>query len=247
MLHRLTPARTEARNFGDVHERIVIAPHHPDRLRWPAHDGTDASARATQTRLWNVFRTLELLPPAFWLRRLHARLAGEALGAAPQTVRISLWKPMPMPPALCVDGARPDAIADVSIETERAVWTLACARHGDTRLLSDDARFAALVDAGAWLAGTRAHYAGTIEDDGAAVSVGAVLGARYSRSSRSAALRSGDPYSPPDAAASAGVLRWGDLAAILRECADSNALSGIEQALARNVVEPLERAGFRSS
>jgi hypothetical protein len=43
------------------------------------------------------------------------------------------------------------------------------------------------------------------------------------------------------------VLRWGDLAAILRECADSNALSGIEQALARNVVKPLERAGFGSS
>lgn len=246
MLQRLTSAGTEVRDHDDVRERIVIAPHHPDRLRWPALDAAAAAARAPQTRLWNVFRTLELLPPAFWLRRLHARLAGEAFGAAPQTVRISLWKPMPMPPALCVDGARPDAIADVSIETERAVWTLTCARRGDTGLLSDDGRFAALVEAGTWLAGTRAHYAGTIEDDGAAVSVGTVLGARYSRSSRSASLRSSDPHAPSGAAASAGALRWSDLAAILRECAESTALSGIEGALARNAADWLERAGIRA-
>jgi hypothetical protein len=246
MLHRLTSTGTEARGVSEVRERIVIAPHHPDRLRWPSPDGSAATRAAIQTRLWNVFRTLELLPPAFWLRRLQARLAGDAPGAAPQTVRVSLWKPLPMPPALCVDGARPDAIADVSIETERAVWTLACVHAGDTRLLSDDARFAALVDAGAWLAGTRAHYIGTIEDDGAGVSVGAVLGTRYSRSSRSASLRSADPRAAA-AGSTAGVVHWGDLAAILRECAGSDALAPIEGALARNALDWLDRAGMPAS
>ena len=55
-------------------EQIVIAPH-PDRLRRPAvRPGTVEKDRFHQTLLWNTFRTLELLPPAFWLRRLQARL-----------------------------------------------------------------------------------------------------------------------------------------------------------------------------
>jgi hypothetical protein len=55
-----------------VREQIVITPHHPDSLRRPSRRlGVVEDDRFRQTLLWNVFRTLELLPPAFWLRRLE--------------------------------------------------------------------------------------------------------------------------------------------------------------------------------
>ena len=60
---------------GPVRELLVIAPHHPDHLCRPApRPEAVENERFRQTILWNVFRTLELLPPAFWLRRLQARL-----------------------------------------------------------------------------------------------------------------------------------------------------------------------------
>src|SRR5687767_11528510 len=59
-----------------VSRRLVVWPHHPDMLQRPAANG--AELPVTQALTWNVFRTLELMPPAFWLRRLNA-----ALGLAP--------------------------------------------------------------------------------------------------------------------------------------------------------------------
>ena len=52
--------------------RFVVWPHHPDMLRRPTTDGVEWSA--TQALTWNIFRTAELFPPAFWLRRLNASL-----------------------------------------------------------------------------------------------------------------------------------------------------------------------------
>src|SRR5688572_7246808 len=90
-------------------DRLVIAPYHPDRLRRPsASPGAIDDERFGQTFAWNVFRTLELLPPAFWLRRLQARLHIEWFRAAPETVRVQLWPVLSLPPAHHLDGARPD-------------------------------------------------------------------------------------------------------------------------------------------
>ena len=70
MLRAAPSSPTEA-----VRDQIVIAPHHQDSLRRPSPRlGAIGHDRFRQTLLWNVFRTFELLPPAFWLRRLQARL-----------------------------------------------------------------------------------------------------------------------------------------------------------------------------
>src|SRR5690348_8761883 len=108
--------------------QFVIAPHHPDRLRRPLpRAGVVERERFHQSLVWNVFRTLELLPPAFWLRRLHVRLAGAALLPAPQVVSVHLWQPLQLPAVLRLDGARADVVVDVVIETEHAIWTLVAA------------------------------------------------------------------------------------------------------------------------
>jgi hypothetical protein len=50
----LTPA------IQTIREQIVIAAHHPDRLRWPpVRPGAAEDDRYRQTLLWNTFPTFE--------------------------------------------------------------------------------------------------------------------------------------------------------------------------------------------
>jgi hypothetical protein len=224
---------------ADVHNQFVIAPHHPDRLRRPAvAPSRAADERFRQAFLWNVFRTFELLTPAFWLRRLHARLLRDSNGAAPHIVRIRLWEPLPAPPGQCIDGARPDTLVDVVIETEHSVLTLMVADAGDAWGAADD-RAARIVDAGSWFAGSRDHYFGVLDGSRTAPSVGALLKNRYERSSFSARLRSACPARAQ--LKGVGVIEPQDLAAILHDCAESDSLSDIERALAQHAVDWIAR------
>ena len=52
--------------LGSKRDRLVVDPHHPDQLRRPASRPGALHADSLEHALtWNVFRTLELLPPAF--------------------------------------------------------------------------------------------------------------------------------------------------------------------------------------
>jgi len=212
-------------------DHLVITPHHPDRLRRPATSLEDERFR--QALIWNVFRTLELVAPSFWLRRLHMRLTGDTCPAPPQLVQVRLWQPLPLPPSQRLDGARPEVTVDVLIETEHAVWTLAVAGQRG-QWLEDDDRAAHVIDAAAWESGPRDHYFGVIETDTTSASVGRILIERYSRSRDSAELRSFTRGRATPPLSAFGVVRWTDLAAILRDCGEAPGLSMIERALAQN-------------
>jgi hypothetical protein len=220
-------------------ERFVIAPHHPHRLRRPAVSPSHAAEdRFRHALVWNVFRTLELVTPSFWLRRLHVRLTGEPSPVPPQIVSVRLWQPLPLPPIQRIDGERPDAVVDVIIETEHAVWSLiAPSTRAD---LADGGRAAAIVDAGTWFAGARPHYCGTLEWQ---PSLGSVLQARYGRSRDSARLQSASRGPALPGRAQWGTIRWPDLAGLLRDCSLASALPPIERALAGNALDWLTRAG----
>ena len=242
LLAAMIDARSERMMFStllrpptsDIPYQLVIAPHHPDRLGRPAaRPGTIDRERFLQAVTWNVFRTLELLPPTFWLRRFQARLTGDPSVMAAQLLRVSLWRPMPLPPIQRIDGARTDVVADVLIETEHAVWTLIATGQDDH---VDDERIAQLIDAGAWLAGARQYYCGVIEADTTTDSIGRIVETRYSRSRHSVGLRSATHGPSRPTLAGLGAIRWADLAAILQECHDADSLSAVERALAHNAV-----------
>ncbi len=231
-----------ARMRRDDRDLFVIAAHHPDRLRRPAASpGAVLEERVEQALAWNIFRTLELVSPSFWLRRLHIRLTGEPSVVPPQIVRVALWQKLPLPPIQRIDGDRPDVVADVVIETEHAVWTLVM--ESTTKGLADGDLAASLVDAGAWFAGARQHYCGLIASSTRRGSVGSILRRRYARSRDSALLRSATrgPAAPIDA--QWGAIGWPELAALLLDCDMAATLPPIERALARNALEWLTRAG----
>jgi hypothetical protein len=240
MIDTLAPAAAATA----VRKDLLVTAHHPDRVRWPPADpralGADISEQA---KLWNVFRALELVSPAFWLRRLHARLTGAPLAPAPQIVQVALWRELMIPPALCLDGAQPPAMIDVWIETEQTVWALllasriASSRADETPAADAVAR---AMDASAWHAGGRDPYVGIIEGTN---DIGSRIAARYLRSARSTHMRSAQPPHGRVDARPPGVLHWRDLAEILADCAHAPVLSPLERIVAGHAGRWLEQAG----
>jgi hypothetical protein len=245
---RLECGSTGRATVEDVYGDIVIVPHHPDRLRRPSPGaGAHDEEHFIHALTWNVFRTLELLPPAFWLRRLHACLSGDAPGAAAQTVDVTLWRELLLPPARRIDGARPAIVADVVIETEYAVWAFLTATAWDTRWFEGDPGqadiSARMIAAASWLAGTRDCHIGLIQSiRGDAASERAAV-QRYSRSSDSLRLRAGSGPGSLRNVRGAGLLRWSQLATVLQDCAQAAVLTDIERALALNAVSWLAEVG----
>jgi hypothetical protein len=227
----------------DVRKQFVIAPHHPDRMRRPL-PGVIAAADDSfrQTLTWNVFRTLELIAPAFWLRRFQLRLNGEASLVPPQIISVRLWHALPLPPIQRIDGGRSDVVIDAVIETEHDLWTLLVPPGGALTDISE--RAADVHDAGGWFAGRRSHHCGVIECDTPDSMIGSLLKSRYARSRESASLRSSTRGPAAAAASTWGGLRWSDLAAVLAECRDADSLPPIERALARNAVDWLRSVGI---
>ena len=230
----------------DLPDEFVIAPHHPDRLRRPsARLGVIAADRFQQALTWNVFRTLELLAPAFWLRRFHVRLTGDPAAVPAQVLRVSLWQSTPLPPIQRIDGARPDVPIDVTIETEHAVWTLITANPLHAEHVHD--QMTTVIDAGGWLAGAREHYCGVIEEHSDTRSIAASLKTRYARSRASVQLRSASSRPAQPNLKAVGGMGWRDLSAILRDCEQSGSLPAIQRALARNTLAWLERVGIETA
>ena len=235
-------------NLETVREQIVIAPHHPDRLRRPLNrPGAIENDRFRQTLLWNIFRTFELLPPAFWLRRLQARLHMDWFPPAAQTVRVDLWRALTLPPNHHLAGARPHIVADVMIETEHAAWTLMLGGNASRHIDIESARadhVALLIDATSWHAGTRDCSFGVISDQSGLQDPAVALVERYIRSKESLRLRSDWRGNLLSNVRGVGSLRWADLAAVLRDCEQADVFTNIERELARNVVTWLERVGI---
>ena len=73
----------------DASRRLIVSPHHPDVLQRRSVRGANPSL--TQALTWNVFRTLELLPPAFRLRRVNAALGIDLPRPAPVIAQVRLW------------------------------------------------------------------------------------------------------------------------------------------------------------
>ena len=234
--------------LGSTLAQLIVCPHHPDFLRRPASRAGDLHADNLEYAVtWNVFRTLELLPPAFWLRRLQARLqSAQSLQAAPQIVRVELWRALSLPPAQqLIDPGRAAPVADILIETEHAVWALMV--RSDDWLedhVSGTDPIARLIDAGSWFAGTRDFHFGLIVVDPERAPVATALVRRYGRSKNSLLLRSGSRAGSMMNVRGVGLTRWVDLAAILRDCEQSRVLSDIERALAQNALAWLLRVGI---
>lgn len=219
-----------------------IRPHHPDRLRRPAprHGRVRADVMA-QAMTWNIFRALELLPPAFWLRRFAARLQNaDTLGPAPVTLGVSLWRMLPPSPAQAIRSESPAVLADVVIETEHLVWTLITTYGADLASPDGDAGgldpIGRLIDAGSWFAGRREYYCGLIVRDLAEAPRGASVIQRYA--AKPAAITRG-PVSGSGAyrgARGVGIARWADLVEILEDCATSPVLTDFDRAVARRAL-----------
>lgn len=236
------PFRFRPHLDDDVRDRFIIAPHHPDRLRRPRVAGAAANVRFQHALIWNVFRTLELLTPSFWLRRLHTRLTSEAALVPPQIVEVRLWESLALPPIQRIDGGQESVAVDVVIETEHMLWALTSSAGADPSAIAD--RAGPMLDAVAWRAGVRHYSCGLIQCHSTHAPYGDVIKARFSRSAASPALQSNTRGPTIPRSAAWGTIGWPDLAALLIDCRSARNLPAIEQALAANALDWLAAVGI---
>lgn len=221
------------------HPDLIVRPSHFDRLRLDARDDGPRIRRRLETALtWNVFRALELLPPAIWLRRLNARLGLELPAPAASLVRVTLWPDLPLPAAAVVGGARGTAPIDALVETEHAVWAILASHGGDIVRGAQDLTGADPVvlaaQAASERAGRRTVYVALIFNDAREAPVGMSLVERYGRSSAALSMRAegAGAQTALDNVAGFGAARWAALRVILDECAESDLLNPAERAVA---------------
>lgn len=227
---------------------LLLLRHHPElRNRPEARPGRIAQDARAVALSWNVFQTLALVSPPFWLRRLRARLLGlSSVDAAPQVVEVGFWRRLPAPGQPDRSGTTP---VDVLVETEGAVYGfLVCDRCdlaiGDSSVAAPDPVLS-LVDAVSWHAGVRESYVGLLTSDAADAPVASALFRRYASSRDTLARRLPHRRDGLRNVAGMGCLTWRDLASILRDCAGVGPLDDAERYLAGRTLRWLASVGIQ--
>jgi hypothetical protein len=193
-----------------------------------------------------VFRTLELVPPAFWLRRFRARL--DVLSSeepAERTLSIRMWEVLPPSAA---DGRREPVTVDALIETDTAAYGVIAAAgsdldFGDSTLARPDPILRA-IDAVSWHAGARDCYVALITADRLETPIAGALIERY-RGSRDV-LRRRLPHRRDGLMNVRGIgqTTWQEVAGIVQDCAGSDVLTDLERFVASRTGRWLDSMGI---
>jgi hypothetical protein len=211
---------------------FILLGHHPDLSRRPEAKPGHVDAENRRAALtWNVFRTLELIAPTFWLRRFRARLdALTSLEPEGRSLSVRLWALLPTP----ADRRNQEPVCvDAIVETDTTVYGVMTFDGSDLDLAdSTVARPDAVlrtIDAVSWYAGVRECYIALITSDWSHTPMGSALIERY-RGSRDV-LRCRLPHRRDGLVNVRGIGRmtWQDVAGIIRDCADSQSLTDLER------------------
>lgn len=225
---------------------LTQQPYHPDVLRQPPISSSDPIGdRRRAALIWNTFRTLETIAPAFWLRRLVARLGGLQTGVvfAPQTVRVRCWEELPLTPtAMMRRGKRGSVPIEVLVETEDLVLTICAPPLSSlvSPLLADTASPGLLevAESTIWRAGTRLAFVAVLLPPEADETTWAARVMRRARVVRRV-MEARDRTMPGPCGL--GPLVWPDLVSILRDVSTSPIIPFEEGARAAGVVRWLTR------
>jgi hypothetical protein len=224
---------------------FIVRSHDPARGRCPApRIGRVLDDRVCAALTWNVFQTLAMVAPSFWLRRLRARLFGiDAIDPVPLDASIDFWMPV---------GARAAAAgagtprADVLIDTQHAVFGLMTLFEDDVPLPAAEAhgdRLLQLIDALSAHAGVRDAYVGLVTTAADDSPVAASLVDRYAQSHEMIVRRLPARRDGLVNLCGVGRATWGDLHAILRDCAGAPVLDDLERYAAARTGRWLTAAG----
>jgi hypothetical protein len=221
---------------------LIIDRYHPDlaAMRGSKRDRL-RSENSEDALTWNTFKSLAQVNPAFWLPLLHSTVSpGVVSTPPPQMVTLHLWRSVEPPPSLRLhQGDEGPSEVDVVIETEFAVWFIEAKFKSDISMKTTNNptrdQIIRNLDVGSWYAGVRDFFFALLIMDEDRSPKGIELLRNY---------RAKLPHLEhrPDGLAnlrSIGLLRWADLAAILRTCA-RDAPRHDERAYAARACEWLE-------
>jgi hypothetical protein len=228
-------------------DNIILLNHHPDLARRPSGALGDVKRHNRCTAVtWNVFRTLHLITPSFWLRRFRARFVGlSSLEPPSRSSDVRLWFALPAPPQSGYDEA---IDVDVIVETDTAVYGVLVFNESDvdtgdsTRACPDVVL--RVIDAVSWYAGVRECYVALVTSDPSHTPIGTALVRRYGASRSVTFRRLSHRRDRLANVAGIGGLTWADMASILRDCAEADALTEFERYAASRTAHWLGSIGI---
>jgi hypothetical protein len=232
---------------------VIVCAHHPELARRPEPAAVRAFTDATRVALtWNVFRTLELVSPPFWLRRLRARLAGLShVDPAPEQMRVQLWPALERARAggAGTAGTGVPAVVDVLVDTETAVYGVITLYRSDIFVGATSATqvdpLLAAVEAVSWYAGVRDCYIAVITSDALDSPVARSRAERYSLAHDNVARRLAHRRDGLANVKGIGWLTWRDMASIVRDCSESLVLDDFQRYAAGRARQWLASIGIR--
>ena len=229
---------------------FILLDHHPDLARRPDTRPGRVEGDTRRTALtWNMFRTLELIAPTFWLRRFRARLGlFTTLNPGTSSLSVRLWVNLPAPAVAC---SREPVHVDALIDTDTTVYGVMAFNDrdlepGDTTAARPDAVLR-VIDAVSGYAGIRDCYIALITSHQSDTPTGSALIERY-RASRDGLLRR-LPHRRDGLANIRGMgwMTWRDVAGIIQDCADSESLTDLERVAAGRAGRWLDSLGIHPS
>jgi hypothetical protein len=226
---------------------FILLDHHPDLARRPdTRLGLVDAGNRGAALTWNVFRTLELIAPAFWLRRFRARLdLLTALDPGARSLSVRLWVDLPAPAG---GSSREPVRVEALIDTDTAAYGVMAfdgcdLEPGDSSVARPDAVLR-VIDAVSGYAGIRDCYVALVTSHQSDTPIGSALIDRY-RASREGLLRR-LPHRRDGLTNVRGIGRttWRDVAGIILDCAGSQSLTDLERVAARRTGRWLDSVGI---
>jgi hypothetical protein len=208
--------------LGDIASQIILEAHHPELAQRLARSCYRTPAEAACiAATWNVFRTLRLVDPPFWLRRLRARLLGTPLALRPPTqLQVRLWPA----PALLDPFGRAGGV-DVLVDTDTAVYGLLTLYGADIPISPEGADVVLqAIDATTRYAGVRDSVVGVMTTSSSDSPIAAGLIERYARGTDVLLNRLSHRPDGLTNLHGVGWMTWADMGDLLQDCADADAL-----------------------
>jgi hypothetical protein len=167
---------------------------------------------------WNVFRSLRQISPQTWLPSLvEGAFPGRQLSELSGTT-VELWKTLPPPPSLLLEGEEGDSEIDIVIESPNWVWFIEAKYTSDisssTTTRPERDQVLRNIDVGSYYAGTRDFYFALLIRNASTTPTGVSVVEQY-REFEAVRNRLPHRHDALPNLRGVGLLSWSDLAGIL--------------------------------
>ncbi len=251
MAERFTTSRGGVRIADSFRSNLIVDRYDPIFVGMRASKLKHLCSENSEDAVtWNVFRSLRQIDPGAWLPKLRdeASLPGQALST--DGVAVTVWRDVPPPPALLLEGDEGTSEIDIVIEAPTWVWFIEAKFRSDisggTTTRPDRDQILRNIDVGSYYAGVREFFFSLLVKDAGTSRKGITAIEEYSDLVHTRSILDSHRPDGLENLRSIGVLEWQQLGRVLASAA-ATARNEDECEIARRALAWLREKGLAES